>query len=56
VIAGRGEAQSAQLIQQVVSKTIRRLDLSFRLMRLDSIASWLIEDWPGGRIVVGREH
>ena len=56
VIAGRGEAQSAQQIQQVVSETIRQLDLSFCLPRIDSIASRLIQDWLGGRIVVGREH
>jgi hypothetical protein len=30
----------------VVSETIRRLDPSFRLPRLDSIARRLIEDWP----------
>jgi hypothetical protein len=47
VIAGRGEAQSAQQIQQVVSQTIRQPDLSFRLPRLDAIARRLIEDWPG---------
>jgi hypothetical protein len=47
VIARRGEAQSAQQIQQVVSETIRQLDLSFRLPRLDSIARRLIEDWLG---------
>ena len=56
MIAARGEAQSAQLIQRVVSETIRQLDLSFCLPRIDSIASRLIEDWLEGRIVVGREH